>query len=141
MQEVSRQLEPVTTNGHRHILVVEDDRDIAELISRSLATSGYEVTVASRAKDAIDLARTRKPDLITLDIYLPDADGFEVLQYLKTDSVTAAIPVVIVSVMPDQREGLRLGRGGLSDQAHRSGATGVVSESRVARSRQSAGRR
>jgi len=108
-QEVNRQLEPATTNGHRHILVVEDDRDIAELISRSLATSGYEVTVASRAKDAIEQARKRKPDLITLDIYLPDADGFEVLQHLKTDSDTASIPVVIVSVMPDHREGLRLG--------------------------------
>jgi DNA-binding response OmpR family regulator len=107
-QELSSQPEPVT-NGHRHILVVEDDRDIAELISRSLATSGYEVTVASRARDAIEQARTRQPDLITLDIYLPDADGFEVLQRLKTDSATASIPVVIVSVMPDQREGLRLG--------------------------------
>jgi CheY-like chemotaxis protein len=47
--------------------------------------------------------------LITLDIYLPDADGFELLQALKTDPATAAIPVVIVSVMSDQQEGLRLG--------------------------------
>lgn len=108
-QEVNRQLEAVPTNGERRILVVEDDRDIAELISRSLATSGYEVTVASRARDAIDQARAHRPDLITLDIYLPDADGFEVLQQLKTDRDTASIPVVIVSVMPDHREGLRLG--------------------------------
>jgi PAS domain S-box-containing protein len=106
---VSQELGPETTNGQRRILVVEDDRDIAELISRSLTASGYEVSVASRAKDALEQARTRQPDLITLDIYLPDADGFEVLQQLKTDVTTAAIPVVIVSVMPDHREGLRLG--------------------------------
>ncbi|MFN8598355.1 MAG: GAF domain-containing protein, partial [Anaerolineae bacterium] len=97
------------TNGQLHILVIEDDRDIAELISHSLTGSGYSVSVANRAKDAIERARERRPDLITLDIYLPDADGFEVLQHLKTDRATADIPVVIVSVMPDQREGLRLG--------------------------------
>jgi PAS domain S-box-containing protein len=103
------QLPADVTNGHRHILVVEDDRDIAELISRSLAASGYEVSVASRAQDAIAQAQARRPDLITLDIYLPDADGFTVLQQLKTNSATASIPVVIVSVMPDEHEGLRLG--------------------------------
>lgn len=103
-------LEPTdVTNGYRHILVVEDDRDIAELISRSLATSGYEVSVAGRAKDAIAQAHARRPDLITLDIHLPDADGFTVLQQLKADRATASIPVVIVSVLPDEHEGLRLG--------------------------------
>jgi CheY-like chemotaxis protein len=96
-------------NGQLHILIIEDDRDIAQLISHSLAGSGYSVSVANRAKDAIERVREHRPDLITLDIYLPDADGFEVLQHLKTDRATADIPVVIVSVMPDQREGLRLG--------------------------------
>ena len=100
---------PAAINGQRYILVVEDDRDIAELISRSLATSGYEVNVASRAEDAIAQARAHRPDLITLDIHLPDADGFTVLQQLKTDHATASIPVVIVSVLPDEHEGLRLG--------------------------------
>ena len=109
---VAEELGLMPANGadsHRYILVVEDDRDIAELISRSLATSGYEVSVAGRAKDAIAQAHARRPDLITLDIYLPDADGFTVLQQTKTDSATASIPVVIVSVMPDEHEGLRLG--------------------------------
>jgi CheY-like chemotaxis protein len=98
------------TNGaNRHVLVVEDDKDIAELIGRHLASHGYQVSIAGRAKDALEKARTGKPSLITLDIYLPDADGFELLQQLKNDPATNDIPVVIVSVMGDQREGLRLG--------------------------------
>ncbi|HSD83300.1 MAG TPA: response regulator, partial [Anaerolineae bacterium] len=98
------------SNGEgRHVLVVEDDKDIAELIGRHLVSHGYQVSIAGRAKEALDKARTNKPNLITLDIYLPDADGFELLQQLKNDPLTNDIPVVIVSVMGDQREGLRLG--------------------------------
>jgi PAS domain S-box-containing protein len=92
-----------------HVLVVEDDRDIAELIGRHLTASGYQVSIAGRAQDALETARAAHPNLITLDIYLPDADGFELLQQLKSDQSTADIPVVIVSVLGDQREGLRLG--------------------------------
>jgi PAS domain S-box-containing protein len=100
-------LEPIS--GDQHVLVVEDDKDIAELIGRHLVASGYQVTIAGRAKEAIEKAHANPPSLITLDIYLPDADGFELLQQLKNDPVTAGIPVVIVSVIGDQREGLRLG--------------------------------
>jgi DNA-binding response OmpR family regulator len=96
-------------NGRMKILVVEDDRDIAELIGHHLTESGYQVKVAGRAKEALEQARADRPDLITLDIYLPDADGFTVMQELKNDPGTAHIPIVIVSVMPDQHEGYRLG--------------------------------
>lgn len=96
-------------NEAMRILVVEDDHDIAELISRHLTASGYTVSVAGRAREAIEQARTQRPDLITLDIYLPDADGFELLQALKTDPATATIPIVIVSVLPDEQTGFRLG--------------------------------
>jgi DNA-binding response OmpR family regulator len=109
--EEDAEREPVfEANGNnRHVLVVEDDKDIAELIGRHLVSHGYQVSIAGRAKDALEKARANKPSLITLDIYLPDADGFELLQQLKNDPATNDIPVVIVSVMGDQREGLRLG--------------------------------
>ena len=100
---------PELTIAGRHVLVVEDDRDIAELIGRHLVSSGYQVSIAGRAKDALEMARANPPDLITLDIYLPDADGFELLQQLKNDPLTVDIPVVIVSVLGDQQEGLRMG--------------------------------
>ncbi len=103
------ELRPQLNIEGRHVLVVEDDRDIAELIGRHLTASGYQVSIAGRAKDALEMARAHKPSLITLDIYLPDADGFELLQQLKNDPLTADIPVVIVSVMGDPQEGLRLG--------------------------------
>jgi DNA-binding response OmpR family regulator len=93
----------------RHVLVVEDDRHIAELICHHLVEGGYRVSTVARAEDALQLARREAPDLITLDIYLPGTDGFELLQQLKSDDVTADIPVVIVSVLSDKNQGLRLG--------------------------------
>jgi PAS domain S-box-containing protein len=91
------------------ILVVEDDPDIASLIARNLSQVGYSVETAGTGKAAIDLVRQKPPDLLTLDIYLPDIDGREVLQTLKSDPATADVPVVVVSVMPDSQESLRLG--------------------------------
>jgi PAS domain S-box-containing protein len=104
-----REAAPQLNGNSRHVLVVEDDKDIAELIGRHLASHGYEVSIAGRADEALAKARAHKPNLITLDIYLPDADGFELLQMLKNDPATDDIPVVIVSVMGDQQEGLRMG--------------------------------
>jgi PAS domain S-box-containing protein len=97
-------------NGNRrHVLVVEDDPNIAQLINHHLTEGGYAVSMVGRAEDALQAARQERPDLITLDIYLPGTDGFELLQTLKSDEATADIPVVIVSVLPDRKQGLRLG--------------------------------
>jgi len=92
----------------RHVLVVEDDQNIAELISHHLKDGGYIVSTVGCAEDALQTARHERPDLITLDIYLPGTDGFELLQTLKSDETTADIPVVIVSVLAD-KQSLRLG--------------------------------
>jgi len=103
--------------AQRRILVVEDDPHIAELISRHLQDGGYWVSTVGCGADALRLARQERPDLITLDIYLPDTDGFELLQTLQSDEATADIPVVIVSVLADKKQGLRFRRGGLCYQA------------------------
>jgi DNA-binding response OmpR family regulator len=91
------------------VLVVEDDPAIAQLIGHHLQAGGYQVATVGRAEEALQAARRERPDLITLDIYLPGTDGFELLQTLKSDDVTADIPVVIVSVLADKKQGLRLG--------------------------------
>jgi PAS domain S-box-containing protein len=110
VEELAERASAPSANGDsRHVLVVEDDKDIAELIGRHLVSHGYQVSIAGRAQEALEKARAHQPNLITLDIYLPDADGFELLQQLKNDPITRDIPVVIVSVMSDQHEGLRLG--------------------------------
>jgi len=100
----------VRKNGNQHhVLVVEDDQNIAQLISHHLKQGGYNVSHAGTAEAALQLARRDRPDLITLDIYLPGTDGFALLQTLKSDETTADIPVVIVSVLADKKQGLRLG--------------------------------
>jgi DNA-binding response OmpR family regulator len=94
---------PVTARRPK-ILVVEDDRDLALLLRRQLEADGYQVVLAGSGEDAIWLAREEQPQLITLDIMLPDMDGFVVLERLKEHPMTAGIPVVIASVLRDAEE-------------------------------------
>jgi GAF domain-containing protein/DNA-binding response OmpR family regulator/HAMP domain-containing protein/two-component sensor histidine kinase len=95
------------------ILVVEDDEHILHLLRHQLETDGYRVLAAQRGEDALQLARSEQPALITLDILLGDIDGFQVLEQLKQDPATSQIPVIIVSVVPDaESRGLALGAAG-----------------------------
>ncbi|HQE99989.1 MAG TPA: response regulator, partial [Anaerolineae bacterium] len=96
-------------NAVATVLVVEDDPEVAEMLRLTLEHEGHRVVVAASGEAALRLARQEQPDLISLDIRLPDLDGFEVLQLLKRNPDTASIPVVIVSVVFDQDRGLRLG--------------------------------
>ncbi len=92
------------------ILVVEDDRDLALLLRRQLEFEGYQVLLAGSGEDAIWLAREEQPQLITLDIMLPDIDGFVVLEKLKAHPLTSPIPVVIASaVLTEKDKGYALG--------------------------------
>jgi PAS domain S-box-containing protein len=91
------------------ILVIEDDRDLALLLRRQLESEGFQVLLAGTGEDALWLAKEAQPQLITLDIMLPDIDGFAVLEQLKTNPITSAIPVVIVSVLAESEKGYALG--------------------------------
>jgi CheY-like chemotaxis protein/two-component sensor histidine kinase len=91
---------PVSARGGT-ILVVEDEPDIANLIRHYLERAGYAVITAGTAADAVDLAMAERPQLITLDILLPDSDGFDVLERLQADERTAAIPVIMLSILAD----------------------------------------
>ncbi len=91
------------------MLVIEDDHDVAQLIRLHLSGNGREILVAQRGEEAVEVARRERPDLITLDVLLPDTDGFAVLESLKADPLTKDIPVIIVSVFSDRDECLRMG--------------------------------
>jgi DNA-binding response OmpR family regulator len=91
------------------ILVVEDNPQAAKLLLLSLTQAGYEVLVAANGSMAMELANRCHPKAITLDILLPDRDGWEVLAELKASPRTRDIPVVIVSVLDQQTLGFRLG--------------------------------
>lgn len=94
------------------ILVVEDNPQAAKLLSLSLTRAGYEVLIAANGITALELAGRCHPKAITLDILLPDRDGWEVLAELKASPCTRDIPVVIVSVLDQPTLGLRLGASG-----------------------------
>jgi len=111
------------------ILVVDDDPSVRQLISRHLEQEGWKTVQASNATDALQLARESRPMLITLDIMMPDASGWWVLEKLKEDPQTAGIPVLVVTIVEDQRLVFALGasdylgkpydRGALITKIHR----------------------
>jgi phosphate regulon transcriptional regulator PhoB len=87
---------PATRTSGR-VLVVEDERDVAELIRYNLTREGYDVVVAGSGGDAIKQAREVQPDLVLLDIMVPHVNGWEVCRRLKQDAETRAIPVIMVT--------------------------------------------
>ncbi len=99
-------------NGHSPgplVLVVEDDPAAAELMTRQLAAAGYRTEVARTGSQALELARELQPAAITLDIILPEVDGWEVITRLKSDETTSGIPIVVVTVVDNPELGLALG--------------------------------
>ena len=96
----------------RTILVVDDDHKVRELVSKYLTAEGYQVIVAESGRQGLQLAKELQPYAITLDILMPDMDGWEVLKQLKDDPVTTEIPVIMLSVSEDTETGLALGATG-----------------------------
>ena len=92
-----------------HVLVVEDDPAAADLLERHLNQAGYQTARARRGVEAIEMATRLRPLAITLDLLLPDMDGWDVLRLLKTKPATRRIPVVVVSVVDDPYRALALG--------------------------------
>jgi len=97
------------THTPRRILVVDDEPDIARLVAHYLEQESYEVEQAQDGPTALDMARRDRPDLILLDLAMPEMDGYTVIQELRADPVTATIPVVVMSVLPASASKTRLG--------------------------------
>lgn len=94
------------------ILAVDDEPELTDLMHYHLVRAGYQVTTAANGWDAIHAVRQERPDIILLDLMLPDLDGFGVCEILRRDAQTATIPIVIVSAWAstDSRNlGLELG--------------------------------
>jgi DNA-binding response OmpR family regulator len=82
---------------HGRVLVVEDERDVADLIRYNLTREGYDVVVALTGADALKQAREIHPDLVLLDIMVPQLNGWEICRRLKQDADTKGIPVIMVT--------------------------------------------
>ncbi len=94
------------------ILVVDDEPEAVELLEFNLKQAGYVVSTAGDGADALKRARTQTPDLIVLDVMLPEMDGFEICKSLRLDSGTAKIPIVMLTAKAaeiDRVLGLELG--------------------------------
>ncbi|HEY1554335.1 MAG TPA: response regulator, partial [Kofleriaceae bacterium] len=95
--------------GDRALLIVEDDVTFAKTLLEIARSSGFKGVVATGGHQALELARAVKPDAMTLDLRLPDLDGWVVLDRLKHDPQTRHIPVEIVSGVDQERRGLQCG--------------------------------
>ena len=94
------------------ILVVDDEIYIVHILDFSLGMEGYEVVTALDGEQALEKARSEKPDLIVLDIMMPKLDGYETCKRLKADAETKDVPVILLSAKGrnvDQKVGFEVG--------------------------------
>ena len=98
--------------GKGRILVVEDDIDISKMLRIYFDSQGYEVLVANRGNDALDICRTKLPNVVVLDIQLPDVDGYEICRTLRSNTRTSYVPIIFLTQKDERSDkiaGLELG--------------------------------
>ena len=88
-------------NHNLSILIVDDDKETSRLIKQILELFGYHPSIASSGKLALKLAKEQPPDIILLDVMMPDVDGFEVCRHLKNDPKTATCIVILLTALTD----------------------------------------
>lgn len=112
MQPIGSQRAPLQRTGARHLLLVEDDRDLRELMSILLEEAGYAVTTASNGQEALAAVRQGVPDLILLDLKMPVMNGFEFARVFRAQHARRA-PILVVTAADDpQRRANEAGADG-----------------------------
>jgi len=126
---------PETKPDQDTILVIDDDPAVRDLMSRFLTKLDFHVVAASNGEEGFRLAKQIRPLLITLDVVMPECDGWTVLNRLKHDSDLAEIPVIMVTVVDNEARGLDLGASNyLIKPVQRERLAVLVEKHRVARS-------
>ncbi|MBX2864466.1 MAG: response regulator [Leptolyngbyaceae cyanobacterium MAG.088] len=95
--------------SQKTILVVDDEPYICQLLSQELEGAGYRVQSAQDGMDALNQIKATPPDLIVLDIMMPHLNGFDLTAVLKNNPATMGIPIIVISMVPDQERGYQLG--------------------------------
>ena len=90
------------TDDKKKIMVVEDETALQKVLVEWLKTEGFDVAAASTGLEAVKMIPEELPDLILLDIILPEMDGFEVMRELAKNPATASIPIIILSNLGDE---------------------------------------
>jgi signal transduction histidine kinase/DNA-binding response OmpR family regulator len=101
--------QPVVAADAGTVLVVDDDPVARDLLQRALNRAGFRVECATDGEEAIQLARTLRPEAITLDVMMPGVDGWATLAALKADPELADIPVIMLTIVDDKNKGYALG--------------------------------
>jgi DNA-binding response OmpR family regulator len=96
---VEPQPAPVAAPQRPVVLIIDDDEALSETLALRLQRQGFDPLVASTGEEGLDQARSQLPNLIVLDLHLPDTDGFTVCQHLVDSSETCCIPVIVLSGM------------------------------------------
>ena len=94
------------------VLVVEDDPDIAQLVERYLEKSGFSVELLANGRDALAAVAARPPDVLVLDLMLPQVDGLEICRVVRGNTATAAIPIIMLTARAEESDrivGLEMG--------------------------------
>jgi len=86
------------------ILVVDDDQNISEIVQYIAKTSGYEILAAANGREGLAQAKSGHPDLIILDIMMPEMDGFTLHNKLLADETTKRIPIIILTAKGQMRD-------------------------------------
>jgi signal transduction histidine kinase/CheY-like chemotaxis protein len=124
-----------TKTNQDTILVIDDDPSVRDLMSRFLTKLDFRVVAARNGEEGFRLAKQIRPLLITLDVVMPECDGWTVLNRLKSDSELAEIPVIMVTVVDNEARGLDLGASSyLIKPVERDRLAVLVEKHRVARS-------
>ncbi len=92
-------------NEKKTILVVDDEQDAVDYLTALFEDHGFETIVAMDGKEAVESARKNKPDLITLDLTMPEESGVRAMVELKGDNTTSGIPVIIITAVGDSMKG------------------------------------
>lgn len=103
---------PIKSGSSKLIAVVDDEPDILELVTIHLQRAGYKVKTFENGEDLFKFIKTGDPDLVVLDLMLPDSDGYEICKYLKKDDKYKNIPVIMLTARSDEMDkilGLELG--------------------------------
>ncbi len=96
----------------KRILIVEDDLDIVEMVSYNLKKEGYRTSFVTNGRKAVDLIKKEQPDLIILDLMLPEIDGLEICRILKSQENTSTVPIIMLTAKSQEADkviGLEIG--------------------------------
>ena len=96
-------------NGDKTLLIADDDPHIRELLRQEFTAEGYQVFEACDGREALDQVKAIHPDLVILDVLMPELSGFDVAAVIKNDPQTMGLPIVIISVLEDKKRGYRVG--------------------------------